>query len=131
VKPTAPPDDLSAASRGLWPGLVADLAVVAMAASKATTVAAQVDLLLLADTLRARDRLEDVAAELAKTGVVVDGSKGQVRPHPLLAVERALRAELGAGFERLQLAPRRRPFAVKVDTGGRLQRAYGGGSEVE
>jgi hypothetical protein len=131
VKATAPPDDLSAASRALWPGLVADLAVVAMASSKTTTVAAEVDLLLLADTLRARDRLEDIGAQIAKDGVTVDGSKGQVRPHPLLAVERALRAEVATGFERLELAPKRRPFAVKVGSGGRLQRAYGGGLEVE
>jgi hypothetical protein len=131
VKSPEPPDDLSASSRALWPGLVADLAVAAMASSRATTAAAHVDLLLLADVLRARDRLDDIAAQIGKDGVTVNGSQGQIRPHPLLAVERALRAEVATGFERLELAPKSRPLAVKVGTGGRLQRAYGGGLEVD
>src|SRR5205085_2741627 len=91
------PSDLSAGSAELWPGLVSDLAAIHKGV-------AEVDLFLLADTLRARDRLIEVSAKLAEDGVTVVGSRSQTRPHPLLAVERELRREAATGFERLRLA---------------------------
>ena len=48
--------------------------------------------LLLGNALRMLDRLAQVAAVLAE-GVTTEGSKGQVRAHPLLGVEAMLQRE--------------------------------------
>jgi hypothetical protein len=61
----------------------------------------EVELILLAGVLRALDRLRMVGAEIAKTGRVVEGSRKQARPHPLLRVEAELCSEVAKGFERL------------------------------
>jgi hypothetical protein len=94
----AAPDDLSAESQRLWPGLVSD--VRATWGRNAEQVS-DVELILLAGVLRALDRLRMVGAELAKSGLVVEGSRKQARPHPLLRVEAELRSEVAKGFERL------------------------------
>lgn len=108
----APPPDLSPASAAAWPGLVSDLL--------ATTGASVVDLALLADLLRARDRLAQVQAVLADDGPIVTGSMGQVRPHPLLVTESTLRREIAQGFDALLLSPRHRGF-LEVSPTGRLR----------
>ncbi len=108
------PADLSEASAVLWPGLVADL--------EAAGAGAEVDLMLLADVLRARDRLAQVREILAAEGLTTTGSKGQTRPHPLLDVEASLRREVAVGLDRLQLSPARRTWALEVDSSGRLRR---------
>ena len=64
----------------------------------------EVELVLLADVLRAMDRLRIIGRELAKSGPVVEGSRKQVGPHPLLRVEGELRSEVRRGFEKLGLA---------------------------
>jgi hypothetical protein len=92
------PDDLSPESQRLWPGLVSD--IHATWGSGAEQVR-EVELILLAGVLRALDRLRMVGAELAKSGPVVEGSRKQARPHPLLRVEAELRSEVAKGFERL------------------------------
>jgi hypothetical protein len=79
-------------------------------------------LLLLANVLRALDRLDAVGVELRK-GVVTEGSKGQVRAHPLLGMEAQLRREVVKGFEELGLAG----YAVRnlgVDVSGRVSRCH-------
>ncbi len=38
-----------------------------------------------------------------ETGPVVEGSRKQARPHPLLRVEAELRGEVAKGFERLRV----------------------------
>jgi len=111
-RPTAPPD-LSPASAAAWPGLVSDL--------ESTTGAAVVDVELLADLLRARDRLAQVQAVLAADGPTVSGSKGQVRPHPLLVTESVLRREIAQGLDRLHLSPGQRGEDIQVSAGGRLR----------
>lgn len=95
-----PPGDLSADSRALWPGLAADV-VSAMGG-------AEVDFLRLADVLRARDRLAAVTVALERDGVTVAGSKGQLRPHPLLTTEASLRREVADGLAALKLGARDR-----------------------
>ncbi len=82
----------------LWPGLVSDIR--ATWGSGAEQVS-EVELILLAGVLRALDRLRAVGAELTKTGVMVEGSRKQARPHPLLRVEADLRTEVARGFQRL------------------------------
>lgn len=108
------PADLSEASRSDWPGLASDVS--------ATLGGAETDWILLADVLRARDRLAQVAEVLNAEGVTVEGSKGQTRPHPLLNVEGELRRDIANGLEQLKLGPRERWRAV-VDGNGRLHRS--------
>ncbi len=108
----APPPDLSVESQAVWPGLAADL--------EAATGGSEVDLALLADLLRARDRLAQVRAVLALDGPTVAGSKGQTRAHPLIVTESVLRREIAAGFDALLLSPRHRGF-LEVTAAGRLR----------
>src|SRR2546430_364545 len=46
-------------------------------------------------------RLVECAEQLAEGELVVPGSTGQLRPHPLVAVERDLRREVGEGLRQL------------------------------
>ena len=108
----APPPDLSVESQAVWPGLVADL--------EATTGASVVDVELLADLLRARDRLAQVQAVLAADGPTVSGSMGQVRAHPLLVAESTLRREVAQGWDRLRLSPAHHGY-LEVTAAGRLR----------
>lgn len=108
------PADLSPESVAAWPGLVADLAALGRGA--------EVDLSLLADVLRARDRLTMVSAKLTADGPIVTGSRNQPRPHPLLDAEAGLRKEIASGFDRLGLSQNRREWTVSVDGAGRICR---------
>ena len=108
-----PPPDLSADSRARWRGLAADVRDV--------LGGAETDFELLANVLRAQDRLAQVRAALDGQGPVVTGSMGQVRPHPLLAAETALRREVAAGFDALGLGPKSR-WRTSVASDGRLRR---------
>jgi len=111
------PEGLTQASRDLWCGLRADLEAV-----NAGAATAEVDLVVLEQVLRARDRLQAVSTKLDADGVTVTGSKDQVRPHPLLSVERALRAEVVAGLKQLGLTGRS-DYRLRVDVNGRLVRS--------
>jgi phage terminase small subunit len=103
------PKDLSPSSKARWPELVAQLCYVHDVDEPAAG-----DLLQLEDVLRARDRLEDVRGEIGRDGLTVTGSKGQTRPHPLLATERALERQVEDGLERLWLTPRHRASAEMI-----------------
>jgi hypothetical protein len=107
------PVGLSEPSAAAWPGLAADVI--------AASGGAELDFALLADVLRARDRLAEVGEILARDGLTTTGSKEQIRPHPLLESESALRREVSLGFERLRLAPNRRDWRVDVGPDGRLK----------
>jgi len=109
-----PPEGLSEAGEALWPGLAADLQQL-----RGGNVP-EVDLLLLGMLLRQLDRLDEVRAVLAAEGPTVTGSKGQVRPHPLLAAEGQLARDVAGAFERLSLTPRRRPWRSEATAEGRL-----------
>lgn len=111
------PAGLTQESRDLWCGLRADLEAV-----NAGAATAEVDLVVLEQVLRARDRLRAVSTKLDSDGVTVTGSKDQVRPHPLLSVERALRAEVAAGLKQLGLTGRS-DYRLRVDASGRIIRA--------
>lgn len=110
----AAPADLSPSTALSWARLVEDL--------HALGHASEVDLALLGDVLRAQDRLAIVAARLSQDGPVVTGSRGQVRPHPLLVIESRLRQEIASGFDRLGLSAARREWWATVDDSGRIQR---------
>lgn len=58
---------------------------------------------MLAELLRGRDRLAEVRSVLVTEGLTVAGSRGNPRPHPLLATESALRRERAQAWERLSL----------------------------
>jgi phage terminase small subunit len=49
------------------------------------------------------DRIDEIRAELAKNGLTISGSKGQVALHPLLAEERQQRLAAARLMERLGL----------------------------
>jgi hypothetical protein len=49
---------------------------------------------LLDEITTVRARLAEVVTAIAKDGIVVEGSQGQPRPHPLLTVERGLRRDV-------------------------------------
>lgn len=115
-KHTDPPADLDDEARRLFRRLAGDLRVQGDGAES--------DLLLLADALRMRARLAQVRAQLADDGPTVTGSKGQPRPHPLLAVEAGLARDLRASFAQLRLSPDKRPGAVEVTAAGRLRDEY-------
>lgn len=102
-------------ARALWPGFVSDLAATWQGAESVS----EVELVLLADVLRAMDRLRMIGRELAKSGPIVAGSRKQVRPHPLLRVESELRGEVRRSFEKLGLTGwHTRNF--RVDAAGRF-----------
>ena len=110
VVPDAPAD-LSDLSRQRWLGLAADVV--------STMGGAEADLILLANVLRAEDRLATVRAVLNSEGPTVTGSRGQTRPHPLLVSESVLRREIATGFDALGFGLKNR-WKVRVARGGRL-----------
>lgn len=93
-RPTTPtpPAGLSPESRKLWQRTLSEYAF-----STGT------DLALLAELCRTTDRLRDVQASIAATGLTVTGAVGQVRPNPLLAIEDALRKTVLAHVRSLRL----------------------------
>jgi len=61
------------------------------------------DLALLGELVRTVDRLREVQAAIKAGGLMVLGSNGQPRPHPLLAVEDAVRRAILAHVRALRL----------------------------
>jgi pyruvate/2-oxoglutarate dehydrogenase complex dihydrolipoamide acyltransferase (E2) component len=82
VAPPEPPADLEAAGRELWRSITATYELRAD------------ELRLLTEACRTTDELERLRVALAEAEPVVAGSKGQVRPHPLIAEIRAHRLAL-------------------------------------
>lgn len=111
-KATSAPADLDDDAKRLFRRLAGDL--------RAQRDGAEADLLLLADVLRMRRRLAQIRATLDQDGPTVDGSKQQIRPHPLLSVEAGLLRDIRAGFDQLRLSPAKRPGMVTVTAAGRL-----------
>ena len=62
--------------------------------------------------VRTVERIEGIENALAEDGVVVRGSKRQPRAHPLLGIERQLRADVTRELERLDLTPEARRRAL-------------------
>lgn len=111
----SPPADLSPDSTALWEALAQDVVV--------TMGGAQVDFVVLYDLLLARDRLAEIRETLATEGLIVTGSKGQSRPHPLLVSESVLRREVAQGLRRLRLDSAER-YRFDVGPDGRLKDSY-------
>jgi P27 family predicted phage terminase small subunit len=113
----SPPTDLSQQAQKSWHDLVQGLCEV-----HDVEQPSEPDLIVLADVLRAQDELDAIRQVIAAEGNMVAGSQGQVRPHPLLAVQRALRADVARGLERLWLTPRHRAAARLVRQANELTR---------
>lgn len=79
-----PPEGLRPESGEFWAEL-RDLAVWELDAA---------DWRLIDEIAKHSDRLASVGEELSAAGLTVKGSKGQVRPHPLLTTEATLRRQL-------------------------------------
>jgi hypothetical protein len=66
------------------------------------------------------------AAQLTADGPTVNGSKGQIRPHPLLSVEQNLSRNIRSAFGQLRLSPDKRPsWNVEISAAGRIVRDLG------
>ena len=87
-----PPAGLSAGSRSLWLRLVREYEIRDAAS-----------VLLLTQLCEAHDGLHAVRAQIKRDGLMVKGSKGQMRPHPLIASETQYRAALLACMRALRL----------------------------
>ena len=88
----APPSDLGPAGRELW--------------SKLTTAYRLEDeagQCVLAIACRAADRADTCRVQVAKDGLTVKDRWRQVRPHPLLAIERSARGQMMQALKQLQL----------------------------
>jgi hypothetical protein len=62
---------------------------------------------LRAQVERANERLTEFATTIREQGSTVTGSRGQVRPHPLLAAEREIRREQTRTHKQLEDVVRR------------------------
>jgi phage terminase small subunit len=58
---------------------------------------------LLEELCRCHDRLASARRRIRRDGLMIRGSKGQLRPHPLLAAESALRRDLLALVRALRI----------------------------
>jgi P27 family predicted phage terminase small subunit len=115
-KPKVPPAPagLSVESVNLWKRLATDVIGIEGGCLS--------DWLVLEGMLRARDRQAEVRARIDTDGVTVEGSQGQLRPHPLLAVEATLARDIAAGLDRLGLARRYPAKDFEITAAGRLRR---------
>ncbi|HMH46422.1 MAG TPA: hypothetical protein VK538_01795 [Solirubrobacteraceae bacterium] len=64
----------------------------------------------------AAGRLRECTAELAKGELLVSGSMGQRRPHPLLKVEQELRREIDEGIRQLAFRAEQRAMLARIKT---------------
>jgi P27 family predicted phage terminase small subunit len=87
-----PPKHLGKPGRALWTAIQGDFAVADSAG-----------LALLAAACEARDRADAAREAIAKAGMTFTDSKGNPRPHPLLAVERDSRAAVVSALRALNL----------------------------
>jgi len=100
------------------------LSTAGSASPQVASGAAEVDLLMLVDVLRARAGLEQVREALDRDGLTFAWTKGQDRPHPLLSTEANLRTEIAAGFDRLKLSASKRgdDYGIEIGRNGRLKK---------
>jgi hypothetical protein len=68
-------------------------------------------------------RFGECAEQLAEADLVVPGSTGQLRPHPLVAVERDLRREISEGLRELIFRADNRAAVVRMNKLSRRRRA--------
>jgi P27 family predicted phage terminase small subunit len=88
----SPPDYLGEPERQIWAGVFRDYD---LSADVATAV--------LATALEAHQRARECREAIDRNGMTVTGRDGQVKVHPLLAVERDARAQWLAGVKTLGL----------------------------
>jgi hypothetical protein len=89
---TRPPVHLGKPGRALWRAVQVDFGVDDAGG-----------LALLTAACEARDRAEGAREQIAIDGMMFRDSKGNPRPHPLLAVERDARAATVSALKALQL----------------------------
>jgi hypothetical protein len=61
-------------------------------------------------------RLLECAGQLAADNLMIRGSTGQPRPHPLLKTEQELRREISAGLKELTFRAEQRALVVRLNT---------------
>jgi hypothetical protein len=113
----SPPKDLNAPGRRLWRAVLAEFD------------ANPAEIQLFYELCRTTDELDVMATQLADESLTVAGSKGQPRPHPLLAEIRQHRrlvdqlvVDLGLPIES-EVVGRRRSAAAKQNADQRWRKA--------
>ncbi|MEX0755764.1 MAG: P27 family phage terminase small subunit [Actinomycetota bacterium] len=91
VDAPGPPKHLKRRSRAFWRSVVA------------TYELTEGDYVLLRSACETMDRLDEVRALIDEEGLTVPGSKGQLRPHPLLGAEKDARIGLARLLRELHL----------------------------
>jgi P27 family predicted phage terminase small subunit len=90
--PPAPPEHLGAPERQIWNDVLRDYELTA-----------RVSLAVLSTSLEAHQRAREARETIAREGMTIIGRDGQVKVHPLLAVERDARQAWLAGIRTLGL----------------------------
>ena len=100
ASPPPPPDGLTPAQAELWQALTARRA---KEYGRHVGVYDAVRLAELRAVVEIAGRVEAMREQIARDGLMVGGSTGQQRAHPLLALEAGLRAEFAAALTAWQL----------------------------
>jgi P27 family predicted phage terminase small subunit len=106
-----PPRDLSTASKKQWRSTIRAL-------ESAGAWVPDQDLDLLERYIRACETVRDARAAVAEQGVTVEGSKNQIRPHPLLKTIAEFERDAQRYAEALLLTPKARAGAGDGNGGG-------------
>ena len=93
-KPTSPPKSLSRQSKALWKQIVSQWSLDDPAGLKVLEVG-----------LHALDRAEECREQIDKEGCTLADRFDQVKPHPLLSVERDARSQFMHTMKQLNLDP--------------------------
>ena len=92
IKPPKPPKTLSREAAALWRRLISEYGITD-----------EGGLLLLGTAMEAFTRMREAQAALAKDGLVIRDSFGQIKAHPICVVERDSRAQMLAALKALNL----------------------------
>jgi hypothetical protein len=78
----------------------------------------------------AAQRLVQCVEQLAREELMVPGSTGQRRPHPLLKIEQELRREISDSLQKLNFRVEQRALLERLNAHHRRSRGTGGGDGV-
>jgi hypothetical protein len=109
------PEDAEARTPRFRQALEAALAMLLQHADSELTASERFQFELLVSAV---DRLDAVRSQIAGDGLMIVGSRGQERAHPLLALERELSRELGERLSHFESRVARRADGERLMSGG-------------